>query len=697
MSQHERRHSSEYSVGSSEFKLENKKAEIEDDIKQNLRSRGELYGLLFGNWKAKVGVIPSMLMGTTPIVIYLIFGNVLNAHTDYAQGKNPNALKDIATWCLWIVFIAVVSSICRFLSSFIWIRVGSEFALQIRKDLFRNMMRSEVAFFDTNPVGNILTLLSEDAQLVQEAFGTTKSTQFHNLAQFLAGIILSFVYSWKMALIILCIVPFSVLTIYTFSQFIDRHINLAFFHVAESMTIAEETLSSIRTVRGCNREDQEIKRFQKETIKNAHESKVVGALVVTMFSIVITALWAFIVGNLYYGGTMVDKGDFKVGNLFSVFGFMMFGIMGIIELQGSLQGEQKAIASGARILKLTYHVPELPFSGGEIIEDFKGHISFRNVSFKYPTRDVYVLKNVSFEVLPGQMGALVGHSGSGKSTCVQLLERFYDATEGIITLDGKDIKTLDPQWLHRKMALVSQEPILFQTTIKENIKYGARDANEEQVRQAAEIANALKFIDKLDKGLETMVGEKGAALSGGQRQRIAIARAVIKDPVVLITDEATSALDAGSEKKVQLALDKVMENRTAVIVAHRLSTIRNAHIIYVFDAGEIKEIGTHDELVKKGGYYYELVRRQLTKEDEEKKKNNQKKLETNSTSSSEKLDGEQKLNDNVELVNEEEEKPKKSKKSSKKKSKSQKKGKSKKSKKKKTDDSDTSSNSLMDM
>jgi ABC-type multidrug transport system fused ATPase/permease subunit len=249
-----------------------------------------------------------------------------------------------------------------------------------------------------------------------------------------------------------------------------------------------------------------------------------------------------------------------------------------------------------------------------VIEDFKGHIEFRSVSFKYPTRDVYVLRNVSFEVQPGTMAALVGHSGSGKSTIAQLLERFYDIDEGIILLDGHDIKSLDPRWLHRRIGLVSQEPVLFEGTISENIRYGRREATNSAVVAAAELANAKNFIEKMTNGYEQMVGGKGNTLSGGQRQRIAIARAVIVDPVILITDEATSALDAASEKKVQIALDKMMEHRTAVVIAHRLSTVRNAHRIHVFEGGEIKEAGTHEELLNLNGAYLQLVQRQLQKE-----------------------------------------------------------------------------------
>jgi ABC-type multidrug transport system fused ATPase/permease subunit len=341
-----------------------------------------------------------------------------------------------------------------------------------------------------------------------------------------------------------------------------------------------------------------------------------------MFTSVIVMMWVMILGNLYFGGTLIQKGELEAGNLFSIFGFLLFGTFALIELQTSLQAEQKAIAAGGRILDFTAHVPDINFSGGLVLEDFKGHIEFRNVSFRYPTRDVYVLRDVSFVIEPGQMGALVGHSGSGKSTCVQLLERFYDVTEGCILLDGHDIRSLDPRWLHKQMALVSQEPTLFQLSVRDNIKYGKQDATDEEVEAAAEIANATKFITKFERGFDEIMGEKGSTVSGGQKQRIAIARAVIRDPVILVTDEATSALDAGSEKKVQAALDKVMVGRTAVVVAHRLSTIRNANVIYVFDAGEIKESGTHESLLQKGACYYELVKRQLTQTDVAVKRRN---------------------------------------------------------------------------
>jgi ABC-type multidrug transport system fused ATPase/permease subunit len=487
--------------------------------------------------------------------------------------------------------------------------------MDIRVNMFRNMMCSDVSFFDTTRIGAILTLLSEDAENVQEAFGTTKRSQFTQLGQVLIGLITVWAYNWKLALLAMAYIPVCITVIAVMSYFIDAHVMRKFKYTAESMTIAEETLAAVRTVKAFNRERHEDGRFLRETQKAERQEHWIGGYACFMFWVVMVLNWVLMLGSMYWGGKMVQDGEMEAGNLFSIFGSELFGNFALIMLQTSLQAEQKAIASGGRILDYTEYRPAVNFSGGEEIEDFRGHIEFRNVSFKYPTRDVYVLRDVSFVIEPGQIGALVGHSGSGKSTCVQLLERFYDVTEGVILLDGRDIRELNPRWLHRRMALVSQEPILFQMSIRENIKYGKRKATEEDIQSAVVTANAARFITKFEKGLETVVGEKGSTLSGGQRQRIAIARAVIRNPVVLITDEATSALDAASEKKVQLALDKVMEGRTAVVVAHRLSTIRNAHVIYVFDTGEIKEQGTHDDLVQRKGWYYELVKRQLTAAD----------------------------------------------------------------------------------
>ena len=623
MSQIQRtRNSSEYSREGSLSSGNSISSQVKVNEEEKSSARAKIYGYLFRNWFADVALIPSLFIGSIPIIMYVMFGRIVNALTQYYMTQNtPNPYDPMDTifeQTMYLVALACAAGVARFLDSMLWIRNGSYLSTKLKRELFTNMMKNDVSFFDTNPIGGILTLLSEDAQQVEDAFGLIKGQQVQNFGQFIVGIVMAFVYYWQMALIALCSIPVIGIVMGILMPGIVKQAGLKFKHIAAAMTIAEETLSSARTVKGCNREDKELERFMKSTKNSAKAEVMIGVYIMIIIFTIQFVMWGDTIGNLYFGAWRVSQKKLDTGDLFSVFGFSVFGVFGLIQLQGTLQGEQKAIAAGARILKLTEAEPKIPFDEGEIIEDFKGHIEFRNVSFMYPTRQVYVLRNVSFEIKPCQMGALVGHSGSGKSTSVQLLERYYDCEEGLVLLDGRDIRTLDPRWLHRKIGLVQQEPMLFQMSIMDNIKYGARDATDEEVFAAAEIANAKKFIDKLDKGFQQPVGEKGSALSGGQRQRIAIARAVIKDPVILICDEATSALDADSEKKVQRALDRVMEARTSVVVAHRLSTIRNANIIYVFDSGEIKEQGTHEELLAKGEWYYNLVKRQLSQEQDVK-------------------------------------------------------------------------------
>jgi ABC-type multidrug transport system fused ATPase/permease subunit len=603
----------------SEYSLESLTATAEKrallNRKEEMSNRLRLYKLLWSKWGSRLAIIPSVILGCTPMTMFIIFAQVINALGEWMNDRTIDVLTEIRNYSLLFFGLSIMFGVCNFLNSCCWIRIGSQFTTEIRSNMFEHMMQTEVSFFDTTPIGTILTLLSEDAETVQDNFGSIKGFQLMQLGQFLAGIVTIYVFSWKIGLTATAYIPFVLLMIAAFSRLIDRHVIRKFQYVAKSMTIAEETLSAVRTVRGFNRERMETARFMKETRSAEGQELWIGAQVTTMFWIIMVSLWILIIGAMFWGGKMVLNGELPPGDLFSIFGFLLFGNFALIALQTSLQAEQKAIASGGRILDFTDRRSSIPFSGGDQIPDFKGHIEFRNVSFQYPSRESFVLRNVSFIIQPGQIGALVGHSGSGKSTCIQLLERFYDATEGVILLDGRDIRTLDPRWLHQKIALVAQEPTLFQMSISENVKYGKPEATDAEVESAIEIANAKRFISKMEKGLDTVVGEKGSTLSGGQRQRIAIARAVIRDPIILMTDEATSALDAASEQRVQSALDKVMERRTAVVVAHRLSTIRNAHVIYVFDAGEIKESGRHDELVAKKGWYYELVKRQLTEGD----------------------------------------------------------------------------------
>ncbi|OHT11401.1 ATP-binding cassette sub-family B member 10, mitochondrial [Tritrichomonas foetus] len=618
MSKIKRRYSSEYSSSFSEVHQKSisnptsfDKEEVFDPKKERI-NRSILYKKFFSSLQPIIGIISSFFVGCGPVLLFFLFGRVLNAHHAYAVDPSYDAMKEIIDNCIYLIDVALALGIFKCISTYIWGVSGSNFANELKSGMFESMMKSEVTFFDTNPVGGLLSLLSEDSQFVESAFGSMKGSQIQNLGQFVIGLILAYVYAWKLALIATVVIPVSIVIINFFSKFVNQHVEIQFGYIAESVTIAEESFSAIRTVRGFNQEKNDHKRFMTQVKKDRHEDRLVNLFLLGLYTSTILLQNGILLVYLYIGGLDVINGSMPSGNLLSVYGYLLFSEFGFVEFQSSFQSEQKAISSGGRILDFTSRTSTIPFEGGKKIKNFKGKIEFENVSFKYPTRDVFVLKNISFVIEAGQIGALVGHSGSGKSTCIQLLERYYECDSGVIRLDGVNIKELDPRWLHRKIGLVSQEPILFNISIKDNIKYGARKASDKQVQNASEVANAVKFINKFDQKFNTIVGEKGSNISGGQRQRIAIARAVLKNPVILMTDEATSALDSKNEKKVQEALDKVMKNRTAVIVAHRLSTIRNAHIIYVFDSGEIKEYGTHEELVARKSFYYELVKKQIS-------------------------------------------------------------------------------------
>lgn len=533
------RPSSEYSNSLTE-KSKKEKVFSKDEMKA---ARKRVYSLLFSDKLAIIAIFPAILAGLAPILTYQFIGNIITETAKYKLGEIDDPMPGTKRQVLSLVISLIFISIAFFFATFLWTRVGARFAVRIRDEIFSHMMTYDVTFFDTHSIGSLLTILGEDATTIQESFGSTKNAQIQSIAQFVIGFLFIYIQSWRLGLVMTTSIPVILITMLAVQPFLNSNAGNSFKHVFESITIAEETLSNARTVRSFNREDGEVKRFGDQTRKSQTFDRKFFMNIGYEFGLIFLIIYGYSAGVLYYGATFVGEREngrpFSSGSLLAVFGFTFAATWALISFQFMIGEESRAIQSAARVLDLINYKPNVNFDGGLTYDDFQGHIKFDHVSFVYPTRKTYALNDVSFEVKPGQSVAFVGHSGSGKSTTIQLIERYYDATDGNIFIDGHNIKEIDPRWLHRQMSLVSQEPILFQGTIRDNVLYGVQGNHfDDEIMTALEKANAKKFVTKFSDGLDHLVGDRGSVLSGGQRQRIAIARAVMKNPKILITCNA---------------------------------------------------------------------------------------------------------------------------------------------------------------
>jgi ABC-type multidrug transport system fused ATPase/permease subunit len=469
-------------------------------------------------------------------------------------------------------------------------------------------------FFNERKIGELNSRVSSDITTIQETISLTVIELLRQLLMIVLGVAILFFVSPQLTLIMLAVVPIIAILAVVFGKYIRKLGGNTQDAVADSNTIIQEALTAIISVKSFANETFETNRYLK-AINQVRKNAMKGAIGRGLLS---TFIVFFMFGAI--GVVIIQGAELKNTEGFGNENFMTFILMtGLIG--GSIAGIafqfgalQRGIGSIEKVMDiLDLETEDIVLNDTKVKEDLTGAIEFKNVNFNYPSRsDVHVLKNVSFSVQKGQQVALVGSSGSGKSTIISLLQRFYEPTSGEIRFNGKPTSEIGLKELRNQMALVPQEVILFGGTIGENISYGKPDASPEEITEAARKANALDFIKQFPEGFETKVGERGVQLSGGQRQRIAIARAILKNPEILILDEATSSLDSESERLVQDALDRLMENRTSIVIAHRLSTIRNANKILVLSEGEIKEQGTHDTLIQKpDGFYHHLTELQL--------------------------------------------------------------------------------------
>nr|XP_048289551.1 multidrug resistance protein 2 isoform X3 [Myodes glareolus] len=521
----------------------------------------------------------------------------------------------MTTYAYYYTGIGAGVLIVAYIQVSFWCLAAGRQIHKIRQKFFHAIMNQEIGWFDVHDVGELNTRLADDVFKINEGIGDKIGMFFHSITSFLAGFIVGFIRGWKLTLVILAVTPLLGLSSAMWAKVMTSFTNKELLAYAKAGAVAEEVLAAIRTVIAFGGQKKELARYNKnlEEAKNVGIKKAItGGISIGIAYLLVYASYAL---AFWYGTSLVLSNEYSVGQVITVFYSILFGTFSIGHIAPNIEAFANARGAAYEIFKIIDNEPSIDsFSTkGHKPDSIMGNLEFKNVHFSYPSRSgVKILKGLNLKVQSGQTVALVGNSGCGKSTTVQLLQRLYDPTEGVVSIDGQDIRTINVRYLREIIGVVSQEPVLFATTIAENIRYGRENVTMDEIEKAVKEANAYDFIMKLPNKFDTLVGERGAQLSGGQKQRIAIARALVRNPKILLLDEATSALDTESEAVVQVALDKAREGRTTIVIAHRLSTVRNADVIAGFDGGVIVEQGNHDELMKQKGIYFKLVMTQTT-------------------------------------------------------------------------------------
>ena len=552
-----------------------------------------------------------MLVLIVSSVVMMAFPKVLGDLIDSANSTDGTSVNETT---LLLISIFLVIAIMSFFRIYLFGIVTQKSLALLRTETYQHLISSPMHFFDAKRVGELSSRITTDIALLEETFSTTIAEIIRQIITIPVALFFLLYISPRLTVFMIAVIPVVALIGIFFGKYIKKLSKNAQDDIAESNGVVDETLHGIASVKAYANEFFEIARYQKSidssvntSIKNA---KWRGAFI----GLIMFAAGAAIVSIIWYGLHMVQVGELTIGELlqFAIYSALLgvsFG--GSAELFAKLQ---KSIGATEHLMDILEETTE----NVSLVEakrvSIKGNITFNKIQFSYPSRrDIEVIKDVSFTVETGKQLAFVGPSGSGKTTIAALLYRFYNPESGTITIDGKNITDYQLSEIRNEMAMVPQEVMLFGGSIKENIEYGKPGATEDEIFDAAKQANALEFIESFPEKFETLVGDRGIQLSGGQKQRIAIARAILKNPSILVLDEATSALDSESERLVQEALERLMKGRTSIVIAHRLSTIKNADNIIVLDQGKIKETGTHTELIQlENGIYKNLSTLQLT-------------------------------------------------------------------------------------
>ena len=530
-------------------------------------------------------------------------------------GFSSDNLALIDVYFLALLGVAFVLAFATFSRYYLVTWLGERVVADIRKAVFNRVISLGPTFFEQNRSGDIVSRLTTDTTVIQSVVGSSASVALRNILTLLGGLGFKLYTSLKLMSVVLIAVPLVVVPIIFLGRKVKRLSKQSQDRIAEASAIANETVGAVQTVQSYTREAYERRRFA-DYVENAFSTAVRRINVrAWMTAVVILLVFGAVDLILWVGASDVATGKMTGGELtaFLIYAVLVAGAVGSLsEVYGELQ---RAAGAASRCLELIAMEPEVkvPENPIPLPRPVKGLIEFREVSFAYPSRPgEKILDGFSLTVREGETVAIVGPSGAGKSTVFQLLQRFYDPTSGQVLIDGVPLEQADPSDIRAQMSVVHQESVIFAATVEENIRYGNTEATDEMLQNAAEAAQANEFITRLPEGMKTWLGERGTRLSGGQKQRIAIARAILRDAPILLLDEATSALDAESEKLVQAALDKLMQGRTTLVIAHRLATVLQADRIVVMDRGKIVDIGSHQELLQKGGLYARLAELQFT-------------------------------------------------------------------------------------
>ena len=516
---------------------------------------------------------------------------------------------------LGIVVTFLIRGVFYYGQSYLISYLGEKVIIDVREQMYKKFQRLPMAYFDRHQTGETMSYITNDVAAIQSALMGQLIELVTEGAILIGSIVLMVYLDWKLSLLTLVVIPLVGQAMKIFGRKLKKNGTVIQERMADITSFLQESVSAVKVVKTFAREDYELKRFEHQNLlnfqavmKNVQLTSLLSPTVEFLAAVSVTFI-------IWFGGLEVINGEMTAGALIAFLTYAVNLANPVKRLSRVYGNMQKAMAAVDRVFNvLDLPEPLADKEGAAELPEIKGHVVVDHVSFGYK-EGILALEDVSLEAKPGQMIAFVGPSGAGKSTIANLLPRFYEINDGSISIDGHDIRDVTIKSLREQIGIVPQETMLFSTTVRENIRYGRLDATDEEVEAAAKAANADGFIRDLPLGYDTQIGERGLNLSGGQRQRMAIARAILKNPRILILDEATSALDTESEKVVQAALDKLMVGRTSFVIAHRLSTIFNADQIYVIDGGKIKEHGTHDELLAKNGLYSYLYNIQFNRKE----------------------------------------------------------------------------------